>query len=255
MNYKIIGHIIIKSFKETLKSTLWKWLFGSFPALIAVLLAGKTFLNVTIENSIKIALIVIGVLILIRFIARIIINSFKYLHTKFKESVYGDAIIELKDSFSKVHYYRKTPGYQDEEFMDAMIGFCNSLKTIFDRITKSNCSISIKVPTQDIVDEKTVLINLCRDSNNYDSRNTQKYNQTNHTIIGNTCFTKTLNSVLLGSEKRYYLNNNIHSSRDYDNTSKGCFESAESLPYKSEFVHAIVPMLNEDDKNLPCHGF
>jgi len=192
---------------------------------------------------------------MLRFIARVVINSFKYLYSIYKESVYGDAILSLKESFGKVHYYRKTPGFQNDEFMDTMINFCNTLKEIFDKITKSNCSVSIKVPTQSHVDEKTVLVNLCRDSTNYNLRNTSEYNSTNHTIIGNTCFTKTLNEVLRKSDKRYYRNNNIPSSTDYENTSRGCFQNNSDLPYKSEFVHAIVPVINTDNQNIICHGF
>jgi len=255
MNYKEIWNIFVKSFKESLRGVIWKWLFGSFPAMCAVLLFGKNFLGQTFIESIKWAAIVIGSIVGLRLILRIIINSFKYLHKVYKESVYGDAIIRLRESFGKVHYYRKTVGYQDKEFMDASIDFCNGLKEIFDKITKSNCSVSIKVPTQSHVNESTVLKNLCRDSANYKKRKTEDYENTSHTILGNTCFSKALNNVLKKSSKRYYINNDIPNSKDYENTSRGCFTDTEDLPYKSELVHAIVPLHNSDDSNITCHGF
>lgn len=255
MNYKEIWSIILRSGRESLKGWYWKWLFGSFPALCAVLLFANNFLNQTVVDSAGWAAIVIGSFIALRFGTRIVINSFKYLHKVYKESVYGDAIIRLKQSFGKVHYYRKTPGYQDQEFMASAIDFCNGLKEIFDKITKSNCSVSIKVPTQSHVDERTILKNLCRDSTNYRIRNTTEYNQASHSILGNTCFTKTLNNVIKGSEKRYYINNDIPNSKDYENTSKGCFSDSEELPYKSELVHAIVPLYTSDSNNMLCHGF
>jgi len=255
MNYKVIIEIIVKSGKEALRGWYWKWLFGSFPALCAVLLFAKNFLEQSLISSIKIAAIVIGLLIGIRFILRGLINSFKYLHELYKESSYGDAIIRLKQSFGKVHYYRKTPGYQDPEFMESVIDFCNGLKEIFDKITNSDTSVSIKVPTQSHVDERTVLKNLCRDSEHYKGRNTTEYNNASHTIIGNTCFSKTLNNVLKGSDNRYYINNDIENTKDYENTSKGCFNQTTKLPYKSEIVHAIVPLYNSNNSNMVCHGF
>lgn len=255
MNRIEIWDILRRSFIESLKGPIWKWLFGSFPALCAVLFFGKNYFDQTLFVSVCWVAIIIGSFILLRLFIRLVINSFKYLHSVYKESVYGDAIIRLRESFGRVHYYRKTPGYQDKEFMESTIDFCNGLKEIFDNVTKSNCSVSIKIPTQSHVSENTILKNLCRDSTNYNLRNTSVYNKTNHTIIGNTCFSKTLNNIIKGSDERYYINNDIPNSKDYENTSRGCFDATNDLPYKSELVHGIVAFHNLDNNNLVCHGF
>lgn len=175
---------------------------------------------------------------------------------RIKESIYGDAIILLKDSFAYAHLYRKTAGHQDEEFMRAMIKFCENLKKIFDKKTRSKCSVSIKVPIKtNIVVEGTSLENLCRDPENHRTRDTVVYSKTNHTIIGNTAFQKSLNNVLKNNSKKYYINNSISKLGDnYDNTSRDCYADGK-LPYDSELVYPIVPIFNLDEQNIECCGF
>lgn len=254
-NKKEIFKIIISSANEARKWSVWKWLLlSSIGALSGTLQFGEKFFHLEPERSIKYSLIFLVVLYVLRFIPIFTKKSLKYYHEVYKNSTYGDAIILLKDCFAEVHYYRKTDGFKEDEFMKSMIIFCNNLKIIFDKITNSDCSVSIKVPVQDSkVTETTQLKNLTRDSLNK-SRDTNQYNDIKHTIIGNTAFNNTLNKVIINSAEKYYINNNVNSTNNYLNTSRACYKN-EVLPYNSELVHSISPKKSLDSKNFDCHGF
>ncbi|MBY0482137.1 MAG: hypothetical protein K2Q21_12325 [Chitinophagaceae bacterium] len=253
-NYREIYKILGRSFLGAFNWKVWKWLIGSISTLFAVLKFGKDFFELNPEKSVVIGFIALVILFLFRFGLIFIKESLKYFHEIYTNSVYGEAIIILKDSFAQAHAYRKTPGHQDTEFMSAMLLFCNNLKTIYDEVTKSNCGVSIKVPIGDNkVDEKTVLVNLTRDINHQD-RDTKLYSGVKHTIIGNTAFSSSFNKFMLGQKEKHFINNNINASTNYDNTSRQCYDSGK-LPYESELVHPIVPIKNVDSKNLNCHGF
>lgn len=204
--------------------------------------------------AIKYAVFALLILYLIRFIALFIKESLKYFHSIYKESAYGNAIILLKDSFAEAHHYRKNPDFQDKEFMSSMMIFCNNLKICFDSITKSNCSVSIKVPIKDTkVVEQSVLKNLTRDSKN-SKRDTKKYQETEHTILGNSAFSNCLDNVLKDRPKKYYINNDVNNENNYRNTSKECYDKG-ILPYNSELVFPIIPLKKTDKDNFHCNGF
>ena len=254
-NYTEIGKILLQSLKSASKWTVWKWLaLSSIGALSGTLQVGEKFFHWDTERSVKFGLFVVSILFLLRFFLFFIVGCLKYYHEVYKNSIYGDAIIILKDSFATTHHYRKTPGHNDTEFMKSMMTFCNNLQIIFEKILKTDCSVSIKVPVSNTkVDESTSLMNLTRDIKNK-NRDTKDYSETNHTIIGNTAFINSFNKVLKNSKEKYYLNNMVNKTANYDNTSKECYKDGV-LPYNSELVLPIIPMIKNDTGNYDCHGF
>lgn len=254
-NYKEIWTILSNSFEASFKWKLWKWLLtGSLGSLISALTLGEKIFHLEPERSIKFAIISIICLFLIRFILIFFKESLKYFHQVYVNSVYGDAIMILKDNFATTHYYRKSPGHNDEEFMKSMILFCNGLKEIYDRILKSDTCVSIKVPIRDTsVQEHTTLMNLIRDAK-HNSRDTQQYKEIKHTIIGNSPFSYCFSKVVNNSKEKAYINNRVNETENYNNTSRECYENG-ILPYNSELVYPIVPILNESKINSICHGF
>jgi hypothetical protein len=254
-NYNEINNILKKSFFGAFQWKLWKWLLtGSVGILISALTIGEKFFHLSTKKSILYAGIAILILFILRFTLIFIKESLKYFHEVYTNSVYGDAIILLKESFATAHYYRKTPGHDDKEFMNSMIAFCNNLKVIYDKITKSNCSVSLKVPLKDDnINEHSVLMNLTRDVEHSD-RDTDRYKNVKHTIIGNTAFSYCIDKVIKNAKKKAYINNSINETPNYDNTSKECYKN-EILPYNSELVYPIVPAINVDNKTYYCHGF
>lgn len=251
MVYKIIS----TSVKEALKGKIWRFFVGSFPAIGYLLTFGVEHLDTTYRYSFLIAGVFVASLVVIRVLFFIIRNTFKVLNYIRREVVYGEAIVLLKNSFSLTHNYRKIPGHNDKEFMKTMMSFCNNLKKIFDKKTKGECSVSIKVPLRsEKVSENTSMFNLCRDFKHYQIRNTEHYRKTNHSIIGNTAFQKTLNNVLKHNKIKHYLNNSISKTKDYENTSRDCLPDGK-LCYESELVYPIIPIINTDPKNIECRGF
>ncbi len=194
-------------------------------------------------------------LFFIRFLLFIIRNSFKYLHSLYKESKYGEAIILLKDGFSKVHFYRNDKDQSDELFMNTMIEICDNLSDIFSMKNLSECSVSIKVPIKGDLGGDTSVSNLCRDSRHISIRDTANYKAINHSILGNTAFTKVLYKTLNPHLKSFaYLNNDIPNTYGYDNTSTSLYEKG-ILPYKSEIVVPIVPVERKNRNGIKTLGF
>lgn len=256
MNVKKIGEILYKSLRDTLTGSLWKWLVGSAGPLFAILLFGKNFLNETVENSIYIGIVFLVSVFILRYLLFLSANIVKWIHFTYKESIYGDAILILRDLFSKIHSLRKKPIIDDREFTEAMVFLCNYLKEIFDKKTKKDCSVSIKVPTKGNINEKTIVLNLCRDSIATKTRDTDTYNKVEHTIIGNTAYHKIVNNILKGhKDKLFYINNDINSNGDYENTSREAYPNGK-LPYCSELVYPIIPYTwDKTSNNFDCIGF
>lgn len=248
--------LILKTLKDTFTGKLWKWLIGSAGSLFGILLLGKNFLNQPAEISIYIGIAFFIGLLILRLTLFFIINVIQLLHYTYHESIYGDAILILRDSFSKVHSIRKKEIIDDSEFIETMVVFCNNLKGIFEKKTKSKCSVSIKVPSKDSINERSSVQNLCRDSIATMSRDTDLYKKVNHTIIGNTPYQKIVNNILKGNkEKLHYINNDINSNGDYENTSREAYIDAK-LPYSSELVYPLLPFTwDKKTNNYDCIGF
>ncbi len=254
-NYQEIWTILARSFESSFKWKLWKWLItGSLGTLVGALTLGEKVFHLEPTRSVLFAGTSVAILFLIRFILIFFKESLKYFHQVYVNSVYGDAIIILKDNFAATHYYRKSPGHHDDEFMKSMILFCNGLKEIYDKILKSETCVSIKVPIRDTnVQEHTTLMNLTRDTK-HNSRDTKQYNDIKHTIIGNTPFSYCFSKVVNNSKEKAYINNKVNDTENYNNTSRECYDDGK-LPYNSELVYPIVPIINESKNNSICHGF
>lgn len=250
-NYYEIVKIIQKSFIAAFKWSIWKWFFGSISTFAGTFLIGKNLFEFTLKDSIIYGIVIIAIIFFLRFFLIFCKESLKYFHEKYKNSYYGDAIILLNECFAAMHNYRKTPGHNDEEFVKAMVLLCNNLKIIFSKLVGAKCSVSIKVPiADDSIKPQTLLCNLVRDVD-HRNRDTQQYIQTQHSLLGNTAFSYCLNKVSIKSKIKYYKNNNVNTTENYDNTSKELFEKG-ILPYNSELVFPITPIL--DDEHI-CLGF
>ena len=244
MKFATIGKLLWESLIQSFSGKLWKWLVtGSIGALSALLKIGKDYFGTNVFYSICIGIGIILTLFILRFIAFLAINVIKYLHYHYKESIYGDAIILLKDAFAKVHWLRKNRPFGDTEFIEAMTTICNNLKKIFDKKTKSNCSVSIKVPVVGPVSADTTVTNLCRDTPHSLIRDTDKYKMIQHTIVSNTPYQVILANVKRGDKLNfYYLNNDINNTQHYHNTSKDAYPDGK-FPYQCELVCPIIPIL------------
>jgi hypothetical protein len=254
-NTKEIFNILWNSFINAFKWSPFKWLAtGSIGGLSGTLLFGEKFFELSLDKSLRYGIGVLIGLYILRFILIAVRDGLKYYHEVYKNSAYGDAIIDLNNIFSNIHLYRKTPGHQDEEFMKIMINLCNGLQKIFSTIIKEDCCVSVKVPVSGArLNEQAVLMNLTRDLKHTSRDNNAEYNNTQHTLIANSAFTIAFNKVVKNKSEKYYLNNKVNSTENYENTSKECYEDGV-LPYNSELVYPITPM-QATVKNNDCIGF
>jgi hypothetical protein len=255
MNLKALFKVLWQSVKDSFSGNVWKWFAGSSGSLFSLFQFGKDFLNTTLEVSIYYGLWILGGLFGIRLFLFIVRNSFKHLHDLYHESKYGEAIILLKDAFAKIHSLRKREEVDDVSFMEAMSYLCDNIQELFVGKNRCTCSVSIKVPVSGGLNEGASVMNLCRDREHSEKRDTDNYKGVDHTIIGNTAFRKVLNNVLRKSSKIFaYINNSISNTKDYDNTSKEVYPDG-ILPYKSEIVVPIIPAERDIHRVYDALGF
>lgn len=167
-------------------------------------------------------------------------NLVHYIHNTFVDSLYGDVISNLTQLNLQLKEVMRDGEIDDARLMRLLKKICNDLKRFFDNKTHAICGVSIKVTLskdKDIASWK--FRNLCRDDKST-NRDTEEYNRTDHTVVGNTPYQHVINQMIRHSSKVAYINNNIPEAKDYLNTSK--IREDMILPYKSELVYPIMPL-------------
>ncbi|UPK66904.1 hypothetical protein [Chitinophaga filiformis] len=247
--------IFTTAITQSIKGKIWKWFLGGIGSLVGVLLLVKNFFGLDVLKSSLYGGAFLFLLFIIRFSIFLAREVIKHLHFINRDSIYGDAIIALKDAFAKVNALQRAKDFSDTEFVAVMVEICNGLQHFFNKKTKSKCSVSIKVPITGNVSANASVQNLCRDSEHARIRDTEVYNKINHTIIGNTPFQKILNGVLTGNRRKFiYINNDINASKDYENTSRDAYTTG-ILPYESEIVYPLIPAYFTDKSKYDVLGF
>ena len=237
--------VISNAFKDTVQFKIWKYLIGGVGPIVAVLTIGQKFFNLTILQSSTYGILGVIACFFAIFMWYLLTYTCAYVHNCFVDSIWGDAIKILLKPYSEVHKLERKEEVDDADFMSVLILFCNSLKKIFDKKTKGNTSVSIKVLVskdtitatnyQDVLEFK----NLCRDTEHND-RNTEAYKSIKHTLLQNTPYIVSVTNLMRNNDNYGYINNNIPDSKHYFNSSKGAHKNGV-LPYKSELVYPIVP--------------
>ncbi len=224
------------------RGALWKWFTGSVGAVIGLFLIGKNIFNFSVLNSI---LLGIGVLIAAFWLH---FAYFTFTNRR-KGSPYGEAIVLLKDGFAGINKLKREEFEDSAEIMRILMEMCDTLKLVFDKITKVDCSVSIKIPTINVpISGDAVVENLCRDYKHYLVRDTEEYKKQVHRVSGNTAYLTIIGNVLSGNtEKFFYLNNDVPKTKDYHTTSRPAYPDG-NLPYKSELVYPILPLMPENNK-------
>ncbi len=251
-------------FKQTIKSFLFRWWLGSSGAVNVILQFGKIYFNLDLTKSIIWGVSITAGLYILLFLYYLFLLLFKNWLRKTKESIYGEAIIYLKDAFGKIHFLRKDGNLTDEALKQTLANFCQQLKVFFEKKTKTKCAVSIKVVQNIVGNEQAanaVVYNLCRDKESQ-YRDTDAYKGCNHSVFNNTCYNNILTKITGGksSNSLHYLNNNLPKTKDYNNTSWEIHKQDKSnnqwkLPYKSELVLPIIPIENKPDGKYNLVGF
>lgn len=240
--------------QQILKNKITNYLFGSFGSTVAVFLMARRFdPSLTVSQSVLLGIVfaaILFALLLLWYVGKEVIDFF---HKKYVESVWGVAIIKLKDVNADIHRLEWLDIIDEKDFITTMIGLCDKLKEVFDKKTRDKCCVSIKIPvkhTQDLMQME--VRNLCRDSSHPD-RDTKKYLEAQHSVINNTAFMEVVRSILNNSKDLEYINNDISATKDYHNTSIGCY-TQDKLPYNSELVYPILP-IRQQGKDYKMCGF
>lgn len=183
------------------------------------------------------------------------------IHELNVESIWGDAIIDLAEAYSIIHEVEHKNNITEQDISSVLSKFCNKIKEIFDRTTKSNSSVSIKVPICNYTDQgqwgAMQVKNVARDQKHLNERETPDYKQTNHDILGNTAYSRIVSLVVRESSKdKVYLNNNVNLNVDpnYATTSSQC-NDRDAAPYKSELVVPIIPTKYHSLNEIRFGGF
>lgn len=254
---------------RTNKKEFYKyWLTGSLGTTIALFTLGSKYLKLTDIESIKLGLVLLLIVFFIRYIYFIILLGYRRAIFKYRESLYGDIIVLIKESFDAIHNLRRTQDIDDSAFKSVLVHVCNNLKVIFEKKTGVDCSVSIKalkIGVNNHISSDTEVFTLCRDKVSFEKRD--KYQQVKHQVFSNTCYNVIFDNLSRKRKQRlYYINNDIPIRRksegndlffypqsgNYQNTS---YDVYDELPYKSEIVVPITRMFSEEDTHFNLLGF
>ena len=138
--------IFSESFKQASQNKNWGW-FITLSAVATYL----SYIQQQFETTWwKTILIFIGAFlsVAILFYAWFFIsNAVKRWKVYRVESMWGETIKDLAQAYSEIHQLeRMSQTITEKKIAMSLQEFCNKIKKIFDRKTKSNCCVSIKVP-------------------------------------------------------------------------------------------------------------
>lgn len=252
-------NIINSSIKEAFHWCPTKYFVGTFGGLVATFFFLYNFYldeygnhKYTILESVTISIFFLFLLYVLFLLFFIVKNTIKYLHQRWIDSIWNDALKGFAKSYTYINKLRRQQDVDTKEFVDVLQTFCDCLKNTFDKLTTTNCSVSIKIPI--IGGENTenltscVVSNICRDSK-HKNRDTIEYQNTTHTIIGNTPYRVIVcNLMSRNFSKALYINNSVNSTRDYNTTSPSRTNTGK-VDYNSEIVIPIRPN-NDNDQIL-----
>ena len=253
--------IFSESFKQASQNKNWGW-FITLSAVVTYLGFIQQQFDTTWWKTILIfigAFLSVAILFYVWFF---ISNAVKRWKAYRVESMWGETIKDLAQAYSEIHQLeRMAPIITERRIAMSLQEFCNKVKKIFDRKTKSNCCVSIKVPVSNYSSSgewKSIQVkNVARDKKHIKERDTDDYKVANHDIIGNTAYSRIISLVLKESRKpRIYLNNDVDPEKDpnYATTSPEN-EDRKAVPYKSELVVPILPTKYGSLKEVSFGGF
>lgn len=239
--------MVVNALKLTVQKKNWLWM-GGVPGVLTMLSYAMQIVKV---EWWMVALLFIGGLLVIGLMLflQYLIPLYVLHHSEKKEaSCWGEAVKELAIAYAAIHQLeRQVQSVNMKDIAMTLGKFCDVVKKIFDRLTESNCCVSIKVPVSNYTDSgewNTIQVkNVARDRKHITDRDTEEYKAACHDVLGNTAYSRVISLVLKESSKPHiYLNNDVDLEKDpnYATTSQDCNDRT-SIPYKSELVVPILP--------------
>lgn len=93
--------------QSTIKWPFWKWIFGGVGSIVAILSIGKNFFELSVSTSLLFGVDIIVIIWILRSLYLIVVALMSYVHNMYVDSIWGVAIIELKNAYSEIHFLRK----------------------------------------------------------------------------------------------------------------------------------------------------
>ena len=262
----VIISLIIRSARESFLNT-YNFIATFFGVTVVVFLMFNQNYGFPFWQSIFIGVVIYFFCFTIIFIKKAFVNFVKEYSRLNEFNVYGEAIKKLSTAFSILHNLGRSQDPTFEEIIKSFEEFCTIVKQVYDEITMSQNSVSIKIvlkPKATATNDHKV-ITLCRDIVNRNDREPKNGN-IEHTITKNTCFHHFY--INIGRKRgKYYINNDLLADTSYKNSSFEYYGKLPStcntvedkiehwtLPYKSEIVAPIAP-LNSSDPTKELIGF
>jgi hypothetical protein len=144
------------------------------------------------------------------------------------KSIHG-FIHEMRNFFSEEYNHK----YAAEQSYLQLQKACNSCKEIFDRLTKVQNTITIKMT----YDKGKSFITVARDQAGIDSRGKGD----KHPIAENTAFSQL--AIKDKVKSKFYLNNKLHLTPHYNNTNQH---------WKEQYTSALVVPIRKEDVLVGC---
>lgn len=256
---KLLKWLLLCLWSTAKKFISCKWIWGgSIVSFFSLFLIPQKYISCTTKESIAYTLCFFLAIFIIWYIIILFDSAWDKLHYAYAETVYGAALQTLSAILGITEKLTQVNNITDVQTKQVLSQVCDSLEALFSSMTKSNCAVSIKVFSNHEADstiDSCSVINLVRDGK-HNMRNTDKYHEINHTIIGNSSYTYVLNNVLKGNGEFLYVNNSITATKNYLNTSKEVYPNG-TLPYESELVYPLLPAfcMNSRQENQVIAGF
>ena len=164
-----------------------------------------------------IGIFAIGLLLFIWFLVPAIVLRHHELKV---DSNWGETVKDLALAYAVIHELeRNSKSITSRDIANALSKFCDVVKAIFDRLSESNCCVSIKVPVSNYLENgewNSILVkNVARDKKHILERDTDEYKAAHHDVLGNTAYSRVISLVLKESSKPHvYLNNDVDPVKD-----------------------------------------
>lgn len=251
--------LVKSSLRQSVSIRVWEWT-GGLSGLASILSYSQSFFP---QKPLWLHIIVFVafclLLVFLVFIYFLLVNTIKWIHNIYVDSIWGETIVDLANAYAAIHKLDRKEDVTEKAIAQTLGHFCDAVKKIFDRKTHSNCSVSIKVPISNYTESgqwvSMCVKNIARDQKHLSMRETVDYQNTKHDVISNTAYSRVVSLVVKESSKpRVYLNNKVKEDPNYATTSSFC-KDREAIPYKSELVVPVIPSDYERLSDIKFGGF
>lgn len=138
--------LLTRTLKQCVSFNIWKWI-GILSGIASLLSYSQSFFPQE-QWWLHIITFVIFCIVLISlvYIYNLAANIIKWIHNIYVDSIWGETIVDLANAYTTIHKLDRKDDVTEQAIAQTLGHFCNVVKKIFDRKTKSDCCVSIKVP-------------------------------------------------------------------------------------------------------------